>query len=225
MIKNIVLSTLLLIPTLYINAQNLDLIVTSEGDSLAVRIDSVTVDEIYFNFKKDGIRISTKVALSRTLSYSTGTIDRKKITPIPGTIFFRTKPTEELKLAKNTIHAGVGFFFIYGYSALNYERLIAYKPSDIFKRLYIRGSGGGWIFWGLEGTQFSLSIAALTGKSNSHVEASLGLTVLLESGYRDTYVSPYLGVGYRYQKPGGGFIFRTGIGVPETIYLGLGYAF
>jgi len=32
-------------------------------------------------------------------------------------------------------------------------------------------------------------------------------------------------IGYRYQNPEGGFLFRTGIAWPETVYIGLGFNF
>lgn len=38
-------------------------------------------------------------------------------------------------------------------------------------------------------------------------------------------ILPAITIGYRYQKSTGGFLFRTGIGFPEIIYIGLGSSF
>ncbi|GEM_PF-2316273 len=38
-------------------------------------------------------------------------------------------------------------------------------------------------------------------------------------------VYPAAAIGYRYQKPKGGFVFRTGLGWVDGIYLSFGSAF
>ena len=40
-----------------------------------------------------------------------------------------------------------------------------------------------------------------------------------------TLIIPAGAIGYRFQKPGGKFVFRTGIGFPESLYLSLGLCF
>ena len=81
---------------------------------------------------------------------------------------------------------------------------------------------------------------------NSHTELGLGLGTLFDKqGYgievsntsiphagnekpsrlNHTTITPAANIGYRYQKPSGGFVFRTGIGFPDGVYLSLGFAF
>ena len=43
--------------------------------------------------------------------------------------------------------------------------------------------------------------------------------------WENPIILPAFGIGYRFQKPTGGIIFRTGISLPEAIYLSLGYSF
>lgn len=63
------------------------------------------------------------------------------------------------------------------------------------------------------------AITILAEKRNNHFELNLGAFIVLDS---DIY--PLLDVRYRFQKPGGGFIFKTKIGI-LSVEIGLGYAF
>ena len=63
----------------------------------------------------------------------------------------------------------------------------------------------------------------LTGAKNNHLEASLGVTSLLNESYKIFPIST--SIGYRRQKPGGHFIFRTGVAWPEALYVGIGASF
>ena len=47
----------------------------------------------------------------------------------------------------------------------------------------------------------------------------------LPSKWNNSTILPVISTGYRFQKPKGGLVFRTGIGYPEGVYLSLGYAF
>lgn len=67
----------------------------------------------------------------------------------------------------------------------------------------------------------------LTGNKYSHFEASIGIFTLYNiTSYVNPglYVHPVVNVGYRYQKPEGGFLFKSYLG-NVGIGLGLGKAF
>ena len=56
-----------------------------------------------------------------------------------------------------------------------------------------------------------------------HLEVSAGLVKSLDKYYD---IFPLSGsIGYRMQKPNGHFIFRTGVGWPEALYIDLGVSF
>ncbi len=38
-------------------------------------------------------------------------------------------------------------------------------------------------------------------------------------------LSPVGSLGYRFQKPEGGILFRTGLGYPEGVFIGIGVGF
>ena len=68
----------------------------------------------------------------------------------------------------------------------------------------------------------------ITGKANHHFEFSAGAFFGYESAtpnvHAELFVLPLLDLGYRYQKPGKGFMFRAKAGI-LSIGIGLGYAF
>ena len=107
--------------------------------------------------------------------------------------------------------------------SLNYERQI-YSGGKIswYSRL-----GGGYgliihdIFSTTEGWGGLGAITMLTGKYNNHFELNAGAFIGNE-GY--TFIYPIFNVGYRFQKPDGGFIFRANAGI-VSLGLSLGYAF
>jgi hypothetical protein len=156
-------------------------------------------------------------------------------------------PPDSLRnnLKPNAIGVSTGFFPIYVAWNLYYERRIFYSEQYLFKTFYLRASGGTWEALSPYGHHAGLSICGLTGIGKHHFELRFGATAIIETGrYKNEKKYPYNfpnqqpvllknylllwpsgSMGYRFQKPGGHFIFRTGAGYPEAIYVGLGLAF
>lgn len=133
----------------------------------------------------------------------------------------------EIFTAKNSIFVELGGNSIY-YS-LNYNRILYQKS-----KLKISGSAGFSIFQQSGGNQSSnispfwspmlpLEISAFWGKSNHHLEIGTGLTFYASRALifnpdaannfqEDKSLEAILPlrIGYRYQKPEGGFFFRVG---------------
>ncbi len=68
------------------------------------------------------------------------------------------------------------------------------------------------------------AVTMLTGKENHHFEGNFGIFVGHDIEHSNAFVMPLIDFGYRYQKPGDGFIFRAKAGL-LGIGIGLGYAF
>ena len=64
----------------------------------------------------------------------------------------------------------------------------------------------------------------LTGKKNFHFELNAGVFSGKSSDDSNSITYPLLDLGWRYQKPDGGFIFKAKVGI-LGIGIGLGYAF
>ena len=148
---------------------------------------------------------------------------------------------------KNTIFATVSSFGILGGANLNYERAILRTDRVFLSTLWIRIGGGYWYEWADNGPQLYISAVGLLGQNNSHLEYGIGITSLYNpdnysielsnhnAGYGDgvmptkwdnTDIKPRITIGYRYQKPKGHFILRTGlVTAPAAMYLSLGLVF
>ena len=158
----------------------------------------------------------------------------------------RILDSERPGLHKNILYVSIGFAGLYGAANANFERVISERKSGFFKYYLVRIGGGyhGAAYGGPVGPHGVVGFSGLTGTRNNHLELGLGLTAMYDkeaykSGVSDAnylnepipskfdYVRilPAAVVGYRYQKPGGRFIFRTGAAIPESFYLSFGFCF
>jgi hypothetical protein len=160
---------------------------------------------------------------------------------------FGQRENAEIEYNKNTIYVTAGTFGILGGANLNYERYILKTNKAILSSLWLRAGGGYWYEWTDYGPQYYISAVGLLGRKNSHLEYGLGITSLYDKvsydislknyngGYGNgvlptkwdhTDFYPIFNIGYRYQKPQGHFIFRTGVVIPSAaIYFSLGVVF
>ncbi|MDX2188785.1 MAG: hypothetical protein SFY32_02885 [Bacteroidota bacterium] len=132
-------------------------------------------------------------------------------------------PNELPKIKKNTVFVellGNGYLY-----SLNYDRVINYKSK--FKQTFRIGLAY-LPFSPLSEIHLPFEYNFLFGKKDGHFEMGIGLTPALwtyqyisENDTRFGFYN-YLRIGYRYQKPNGGFFFRAGF---MTIYHFLGYYF
>jgi hypothetical protein len=112
----------------------------------------------------------------------------------------------------------------------NYERLIVEFPKSFIDSLWVRDGAGPWVGWTSHVTNYVYTISLLDGRKGVHMETGLGalLTYNMESKNFNPLINDrHLAgnIGFRFQKPGGKFVFRTGIGWSEFLYLSLGYIF
>lgn len=145
--------------------------------------------------------------------------------------------TQKQEFSKNSVGLDGGllyalFFDGYG-SSINYERLIYNRNNSI---THLRTGVGyyvlGWQDGGYGGIQIPLTVNIISNKfSNNHFEIDLGGRAVFDIkndgiDYSDEKVRlfPIVNIGYRYQNPKGGFIFKSLIGI-DGITLGIGYAF
>jgi len=127
---------------------------------------------------------------------------------------------------------------------VSYERMVFDNGTSACYSIWLKAGTGFYSNWGFGGPVFNLRGVYLTGLGKSHFEASLGASAIYDkvghpinvsnanyfgepvpSKLDDTFFMPSGSIGYRIQKPGGNFIFRTGVGYPETVYLSFGLCF
>jgi len=130
--------------------------------------------------------------------------------------------TTSTELSKTNLYIDLGGGFSRGLSSLNFEGSIF---SSEKLTLYGRGGIGGGGINETEGPGILGAITMLTGKGNNHVEINGGTFIGRNSDVKDElFFMPIADLGYRYQKPEGGFIFKASAGF-LGIRFGLGYAF
>ena len=137
----------------------------------------------------------------------------------------KAQSLEQNELSKNSVYLDTGIG-IGGQVSINYERqLYSGEKVTWFGRI---GTGAAYKF-GLVNDEVTFgpgglaAITMLTGKGNNHFEVNAG-TFIVSDYYNDIVAYPLVDVGYRYQKPGGGFVFKAKIGL-LGLGIGLGYAF
>lgn len=148
-------------------------------------------------------------------------------------------------LNKNVVFGSIHIIGLGGGFDGSYERMIKESQDKFITSLWARASYGTWaVGFGGEGTHVAVGLAALTGLWKSHLEFNAGIASFYDSLDYGFSVSdavyfnepkpskseyrqllPTVAAGYRFQKPGGHFIFRTGIGFPEGVYASLGFCF
>ena len=135
---------------------------------------------------------------------------------------------EQNELSKNNFYFNAGStldtrnYYPIGIALVNYERRI---HSGANVTWYGRaGFGLGAEVAGTGGIAGLGALTMLTGNGNSHFEINAGAFVVQGNPNFDPWIwLPLFDVGYRYQKPGGGFILKVYAG--NSIGIGIGHAF
>lgn len=97
------------------------------------------------------------------------------------------------------------------------------RPRSFFPHRAIRMGGGIWGAWEAGGVLGIAGATFLQGTGNHHLETFVGATLLKDTYYTyDAQLFPAGFIGYRYQTPAKGGLFRAGIGWPKTVSLSLG---
>jgi len=212
----------ILMPSLA-SCQIFDLIITENNDSIACKIIRTTEDKIFFKAWMNGTKTSTNIPKRSVSRYEYKAIKNGSFVRTPGTLYIHAGDPEITALHKNSIYASLGIIDL----GLNYERLIWAKPGASFPYIWFKIGGGFMaIPMALEGPVVSSTCNLLTGQDNHHFEISIGFGAIFNTYWeREWHGLPAGGLGYRYQNPNTGFLFRAGIGSPEILYMSIGKSF
>lgn len=125
-------------------------------------------------------------------------------------------------LSRFNVYADLGGGISRGLVSINVEGKLF---SGTGVSCYLRGGLGGGGSDDSDGPGVLGAFTTLVGKRNNHFELNTGLFLGQNSeAQNETFYLPILDVGYRYQKPQGGFIFSAKIG-HLGLRFGMGYAF
>lgn len=188
----LIIFILLLFVLSAVYSQKYDLLVRSNGDSIACRIDSITSTHVYFHMKSRGYWVYTGVNKNQISEVKREVIDLKSVYLKPGTSFITYYNQEEIpkasmkELRVNSLVLATDFLFSI---TLSYERLM---PLDNNTGLMLRGGAG---MSGESGNEVVImgQLSFLAGNKRHFFEAG--------SGYYQTfnyYPSFFPLIGYRY---------------------------
>ncbi len=207
-------------------SQDYDLIVTTKGDSIACRIDSISETHIYFEMKSQNNWAQTHIGLTDVSEYKRNAIDKKQFVFKSGSSIIESPkqlpPASMHEMQKNSVYIGM--------LSINYARMI---PLSHTIGLTL---GGGLINidgWGVV-VESSVLLGGVrhffeTGIMGAHFFAPNKEPDNPESG--DVFSAATFRIGYRYQAPWG-LLFRV---APNLIFstedtfvfpaLSIGYSF
>ncbi|MBN3582162.1 hypothetical protein JYB64_07165 [Algoriphagus aestuarii] len=131
---------------------------------------------------------------------------------------------DPVQLYKNGLYGSLGFAGIYASATSNYERMVTQHFDKGITATFVKVGIGVYGVWGGSGSYYYAQYGFLTGKRASHLEISAGPNFgFNEDGAESPPIAAT--IGYRHQKPERHFILRTGLALPESIYLGIGWSF
>ena len=194
-------------------SQNLDLIVTTSGDSIACRIDSITDYRIYFEMKDYNNWIHTDIFKSKVVEYKRNSINKKLFVFKSGTSYIEStkninSPTSMFDIRKNSVYNETILIFCY-------ERI-----TPVRDKFGIAIKGGIMIF-----DPFFIigEVATVSGGPKHFFETGIGGVI---DPFSDlNYLT--LRFGYRYQSPKG-FLFKASPIISKDFIvplIAIGYAF
>jgi len=202
-------------------SQDYDLIVTTKGDSIACRIDSISETHIYFEMKSRNNWAQTRIGLTDVSEHKRNAIDKKQFVFKSGSsIIVSSKPAIPASLyqvRKNSVYVGM--------LSINYARMF---PLSQKTGLTL---GGGLI--NIDGWGVVVESSVLFGGVRHFLEPGIMGAYFFEPSDESGEVGKAvtLRIGYRYQAPWG-LLFRV---APNLIFstedtyilyaLSIGYSF
>lgn len=127
-------------------------------------------------------------------------------------------------ISNNIIHISLAPDIAYNAAAIYYDRIISQNDR---LATFVRVGFGGWHTLLVDGgTNVIGQGGIILGSNNKRFEASAGVAYQNKTANNndDPSIIPAISLGIRSQKPNKHFVFRAGLGYPEGIYVGFGYA-
>jgi len=136
------------------------------------------------------------------------------------------KDSLKADLNKNSLNLSLGpggIIMLFIPAHVSYERLFQGKIFGSRNSTIVDLGVGVAAHWEGESTFIINRFGILTGSGRRHFEAKAGVCYFWKGDLQGLF--PSASIGYRKQKPGSHFIFRTGIGFPDALYVSWGFSF
>jgi hypothetical protein len=142
--------------------------------------------------------------------------------------YSQTTPGDSIKpkMLNNSINLSIGpggLLALYVPAGIFYERM--FQGERFLPKLtkFVDVGVGAAAYWEGESAFVFSRYGILTGHKKYHLEATLGAVGYLNGDIIG--VLPAASIGMRRQKPNSHYVFRTGVGIPEAIYVSWGVSF
>jgi hypothetical protein len=131
----------------------------------------------------------------------------------------------KVKGYKNVIYGGLGTALFYLPAYLYYERKLSdHFLGSRFSSFITLGTGIA-SHWEGESSFVSAKFGLLLGQKKAHLETALGLSYFYVGDFSPDTPPVAISIGYRANKPGKRYVFRTGVSWPEAVYVSWGISF
>lgn len=144
------------------------------------------------------------------------------------TSFGQGTPSDSIKpkMLNNSINLSIGpggIVAFYVPAGIFYERM--FQGERFLPKLtkFVDLGVGAVGYWEGESVFVFSRYGILTGHKKYHLEATLGAVGYLNGDI--VGMLPAASIGMRRQKPNSHYVFRTGVGIPEAIYVSWGVSF
>lgn len=219
--KKLLFLTLLIAVVTSAYSQDYDLIIKTNGDSMACKIDSISDASVYFKMKHNNHWIHTFYDKDSIAEYQYNAINYKNYLYKPGTSYILSalnQSTTVRDMQKNSIYLE-SFIIALG---VNYERIIPVGN----KTGLLAGVGVIQSFFESDGIPVPVAKPGIIIGNGKHFIEGYFLINLSPKNEDLDLLMPAL--GYRYQGPRG-FLFRADLGTSSDIAIllgiSLGYSF
>ena len=144
------------------------------------------------------------------------------------TAFGQGTPSDSImpKMLNNSINLSIGpggIVAFYVPAGIFYERMFQGERFLPNLTKFVDVGVGAVGYWEGESAFVFSRYGILTGHKKYHLEATLGAVGYLNGDI--VGVLPAASIGMRRQKPNSHYVFRTGVGIPEAIYVSWGVSF
>lgn len=214
--KRIICILIFLVVVINAYSQDFDLIVLTNGDYIACHIDSVSDTHVYFEMRIWRKWIHTSINKSKIVDFKLQEINKKDVSFKRGTSYIINPDSILLNQINRNLAYGTLGISLFFFSNISYERIIKAREGKRINTLTSFRVGSGVVNGN---TAFFIGTYNILAGNQNNFEVNLG------AAYFGDIAIIVLNVGYRRQRPDGRFVFRTGVGIPEGIYLSFGRSF
>jgi hypothetical protein len=136
-----------------------------------------------------------------------------------------TRDTVKINSQKNLFYGGVGTALLYFPAYIYYERQLQEGLFTSKFSSFVTVGTGTAAHWEGASQYLALRFGLLLGERKHRLETSFGTSYFYHGDMKDAIIPISFTVGYRSMMPFQRFVFRTGVGWPESLYVSWGVRF